>query len=57
MMTQDGRYHFLGRNNLASETTLKTLMPTDYSTRLTTAWIDDIVAFLVKSNWFRMKKA
>ena len=50
MMTQDGRYHFLERSNLASETTLKTLMPTDYDTRLTNAWIDDIVAFLVKTS-------
>ena len=50
MMTQDGRYHFINRSNLASETTLKTLMPTDYNTRLTTPEINDIVAFLVKAS-------
>jgi len=50
MMTQDGRYHFLDRSNLASETTLKTLMPTDYNTRLTTTEINDVVAFLIKAS-------
>src|SRR6185437_7678493 len=50
MMTQDGRYHFLDRSNLASETTLKTLMPTDYNTRPTTTEINDVVAFLIKAS-------
>jgi cytochrome c oxidase cbb3-type subunit III len=47
MMTRDGRYHFLDRSIVASETTLKTLMPVDYNTRLTTTEVGDIVAFLV----------
>jgi cytochrome c oxidase cbb3-type subunit III len=47
MITQDGRYHFLDRSSVVSETTLKTLMPADYGVRLTTTEIDDIVAYLV----------
>jgi cytochrome c oxidase cbb3-type subunit 3 len=47
MITRDGRYHFLDRSDVASETTMKTLMPVDYSTRLTNAEVDDIVVFLV----------
>jgi cytochrome c oxidase cbb3-type subunit III len=47
MITQDGRYHFLNRGDVASETTMKTLMPVDYNSRLTTTEVDDIVAFLV----------
>lgn len=50
MLTQDGRYHFLDRSTVASETTLKTLMPVDYNARLTTTEIDDIVAFLVAAS-------
>ncbi|MGC1461499.1 MAG: c-type cytochrome [Terracidiphilus sp.] len=50
MMTEDGRYHFLDRSMVASETTLKTLMPVDYDARLTTNEIGDIVAFLVASS-------
>lgn len=46
MITQDGRYHFLDRSSVTSETTLKTLMPLDYNKRLTTTEINDIVAFL-----------
>jgi hypothetical protein len=50
MITQDGRYHFLDRSDVASETTLKTLMPADYNARLTTTEVDDIVAFLVTTS-------
>jgi mono/diheme cytochrome c family protein len=50
MITQDGRYHFLDRGVVASETTLKTLMPVDYNARLTTTEVDDIVAFLVTAS-------
>jgi len=50
MITQDGRYHFLDRSIVASETTLKTLMPIDYNARLTTTEVDDIVAFLVTAS-------
>jgi hypothetical protein len=50
MITRDGRYHFLDRSDVASETTLKTLMPADYNARLTTTEVDDIVAFLVTTS-------
>jgi len=50
MITQDGRYHFLDRSNVASETTLKTLMPVDYNARLTATDINDIVGFLVTAS-------
>jgi hypothetical protein len=50
MMTQDGRYHFLDRRIVASETTLKTLMPVDYNARLSTTEVNDIVAFLVAAS-------
>jgi len=47
LLTQDGRYHFIDRGTVAKETTLKTLMPADYSTKLSPGEIDDIVAYLV----------
>lgn len=50
MITQDGRYHFLDRSSVVSETMLKTLMPVDYNARLTTTEINDIVAFLVAAS-------
>ena len=50
MITEDGRYHFLDRDTVARETTLKTLMPADYNARLTTTEVDDIVAFLVATS-------
>jgi cytochrome c oxidase cbb3-type subunit 3 len=50
MITQDGRYHFLDRSIVTSETTLKTLMPVDYNGRLTIPEVDDIVAFLVTAS-------
>lgn len=50
MITEDGRYHFLDRSSVASETTLKTLMPVDYNARLTPTEINDIVTFLVTAS-------
>ena len=48
LQTEDGRYHFLSRNNLAAvQYTDHSLMPRDYETRFTPAQLDDLVAFLV----------
>jgi len=50
LMTQDGRYHFLDRSTVVSETTLKTLMPLDYGTRLSPMEINDLVSYLVATS-------
>lgn len=48
MQTEDGRYHFLSRSNLAAVNyTDHSLMPRDYGTRLTPKELDDLVAFLI----------
>jgi cytochrome c oxidase cbb3-type subunit 3 len=48
LQTQDGRYHFLSRSNLAAvEYSDHSLMPRDYGTRLTSRELDDLVAFLI----------
>ena len=48
LQTEDGRYHFLSRSNLAAMNyTDHSLMPLDYGTRLTNGELDDLVAFLV----------
>ncbi len=48
MQTQDGRYHFLVRGDLAKVTYLPhSLMPIDYGTRLTAKELNDIVSFLI----------
>jgi cytochrome c oxidase cbb3-type subunit III len=48
LQTEDGRYHFLSRNNLAAMNyTDHSLMPHDYGTRLTSRELDDLVAFLI----------
>ena len=48
LQTEDGRYHFLTRTSLA-EVTYKpySLMPRDYSTRLSSKEMDDLVSFLI----------
>jgi putative heme-binding domain-containing protein len=48
LQTEDGRYHFLTRSNLA-EVNYKqySLMPRDYGTRLTSKELDDLVSFLI----------
>jgi cytochrome c oxidase cbb3-type subunit III len=48
LQTEDGRYHFLTRASLA-EVTYKqySLMPRDYSTRLSSKEMDDLVSFLI----------
>jgi cytochrome c oxidase cbb3-type subunit III len=48
LQTEDGRYHFLTRSSLA-EVIYKqySLMPRDYSTRLTSKELDDLVSFLI----------
>jgi cytochrome c oxidase cbb3-type subunit III len=48
LQTEDGRYHFLSRDNLAAvDYTDHSLMPRDYGTRLTSRELDDLVAFLI----------
>ena len=48
LQTDDGRYHFLSRGNLAAVNyTDHSLMPHDYGTRLTPRDLDDLVAFLI----------
>ena len=48
LQTEDGRYHFLSRSNLAAVNyTDHSLMPRDYGTRLTPKELDDLVAFLI----------
>lgn len=51
LQTEDGRYHFLSRSNLASvDYTNHSLMPSDYGTRLTSQELDDLVAYLVATD-------
>lgn len=48
LQTEDGRYHFLSRLNLAEvKYNDHSLMPTDYGTRLTAKELDDLVSFLI----------
>lgn len=48
LQTEDGRYHFLARNDLADvHTTDHSLMPEDYGARLTPAELNNIVSFLI----------
>jgi len=48
LLSEDGRYHFLTRSNLASVNfTDHSLMPDDYGTRLTAKELDDVVSFLI----------
>jgi cytochrome c oxidase cbb3-type subunit 3 len=48
LQTQDGRYHFLTRSQLAEVNyTDHSLMPHDYGTRLTAKELDDVVGFLI----------
>ncbi len=48
LQTEDGRYHFLSRSGLAAVNySDHSLMPRDYGTRLTSAELDDLVAFLI----------
>lgn len=48
LQTEDGRYHFLSRSNLAAVNyTDHSLMPHDYRTRLTSRELDDLVSFLI----------
>jgi len=48
LQTEDGRYHFLSRSNLAAVNyTDHSLMPRDYGTRLTSGELDDLVDFLI----------
>ncbi|MHB1958209.1 MAG: c-type cytochrome [Acidobacteriaceae bacterium] len=48
LQTEDGRYHFLSRSNLAKVNyTHHSLMPRDYGARLTFGELDDLVAFLI----------
>ncbi len=48
LQTEDGRYHFLVRGDLADlHYTDHSLMPHDYGTRLTPAELDNIVSFLI----------
>jgi cytochrome c oxidase cbb3-type subunit III len=48
LQTEDGRYRFLSRSNLAAVNyTDHSLMPRNYRTRLTSAELDDLVAFLI----------
>lgn len=48
VQTQNGRYWFLNRNNLASvDSTNHSLMPNDYQTRLTGKELNDVVSFLI----------
>ena len=48
LQTQDGRYHFLSRSNLAAvEYSDHSLMPRNYSARFTSPELDDLLAFLI----------
>jgi putative heme-binding domain-containing protein len=48
VQTEDGRYHFLSRSDLADvQYADHSLMPHDYGTRLTPAELDNIVSFLI----------
>lgn len=48
LQTEDGRYYFLSRNNLAAVNyTDHSLMPRDYGSRLTSRELDNLVAFLI----------
>jgi cytochrome c oxidase cbb3-type subunit 3 len=48
LQTEDGRYHFLSRSDLAAVNyTDHSLMPHDYRTRLTSRELDDLVSFLI----------
>lgn len=48
LQTEDGRYHFLLRSDLADvHYTDHSLMPHDYGTKLTPAELDDIASFLI----------
>jgi cytochrome c oxidase cbb3-type subunit 3 len=48
LQTEDGRYHFLSRSDLADvHYTDHSLMPHDYGTQLTAKELDDIVSFLI----------
>ncbi len=48
LQSQDGRYHFFDRSNLAAVNYVNhSLMPVDYATRLNTKELDDLVAYLV----------
>src|SRR5947209_3870748 len=50
LQTEDGRYHFLSRTNLAEvKYNEHSLMPSDYDTRLTAKELADLVSFLVVS--------
>lgn len=50
LQTEDGRYHFLTRSDLADvHYTDHSLMPHDYGTRLTAKELDDIVSFLISA--------
>jgi len=48
LQTEDGRYHFLARNDLADvHDTGHSLMPQDYGTKLTDRELTDIVSFVI----------
>ena len=48
LQTEDGRYHFLSRSDLANvHYTDHSLMPHDYGTQLTAKELDDIASFLI----------
>ena len=48
VQTEDGRYHFLSKNDLANVNyTDHSLMPHDYGTQLTPKDLNDIVSFLI----------
>ena len=48
LQTEDGRYHFLSRSNLAAVSyTDHSLMPRDYGSRLTSRELDNLVAYLI----------
>jgi putative heme-binding domain-containing protein len=49
LQTEDGSFHFFNKSDLKNiEHQPRSLMPADYSTRLSAAEIDDIVSYLVK---------
>lgn len=51
LQTQDGRYYFFSRNNLSQVTySDHSLMPRDYTTRLTPNQLSDVVSFLISSS-------
>jgi cytochrome c oxidase cbb3-type subunit 3 len=48
LQTEDGRYHFLTRSDLAAVNYKQySLMPRDFGTRLTSKELDDVVSFLI----------